>query len=457
MLATVSAESLNVRAMPDISANVLGVLQEGTVVDVPGPLRELSGSWAEIDFGGKPAFVYGTYLDAQPVARRLRATVMPQRLNVREQPSLQAQVLGTLAQGTVLVITMHLEGWLEIHFNGGIGYVAREFVELLMPREQGYVAQVTASALNVRSGPDRFAPILGQVKSGARLQVEARQGDWARFMFNGAAAYVHTDYLHKLDDAGPLIEVADDEHEQDLAAEPIPVAADEQDQRLEPEVPISVVGDRTQRKVANTWNRYGGLLGRLCKEKDIDPACAVAVLCVESSGKGFEQNNGNRMIIRFENHKFWKYWGSRNPALFARHFRYRSGKAWTGHEWRAAEDDEWSGFHGNQAAEWKVFEFARSLDADAAMLSISMGAPQIMGFHYKRIGYASVQQMFEAFSDDMSAHIYGLFDFFSDAMTAKLRRLDFEGFAGGYNGSGQKEKYGAWIRDHYKAFKRAAS
>ncbi len=226
---------------------------------------------------------------------------------------------------------------------------------------------------------------------------------------------------------------------------------------LQPTRILNVSGTSEQKKVAGTWNRYGGLLEKLSQEKKMDVACAVAVLCVESSGKGFEQNNNNRMIIRFENHKFWKYWGNKMPDLFRRHFQYDSGKVWTKHKWRKKDDLEWSSFHGSQKKEWQVYEFAKSLDADSAMLSISMGAPQIMGFHFERIGYQSVEEMFNSFTKDISAHINGLFDFFSDSMVEKLQVLDFEGFAAGYNGSGQKEKYGRWIESHYKSFKQLKS
>lgn len=87
-------------------------------------------------------------------------------------------------------------------------------------------------------------------------------------------------------------------------------------------------------------------------------------------------------------------------------------------------------------------------------MSISMGAPQIMGFHFEAIGYQSVQEMFDDFSAGIQAHIEGMFNFMSPAMIQHLQRLKFESFAGLYNGSGQKTKYGRWIKNHYDAFKR---
>lgn len=451
MLATVSASALNVRSLPNISGRVLGVLSEGSVVNVAGRHRELANNWVEIAFKASTGFVYGTYLESKGIAQKLSGVVTVALLNVRNQPSMGGIRLGTVRRGMVLSIHSLQGGWYEIEFNDGLGYVAQEFVETFAPGS-GYLGEVTARELNVRSGPSLQAPVLGQVSAGNRLDVNAVIGTWGRVRFNGAQAYLHLNFVQRVEDAQATarIPVAADKDEAPL----LTAAREEVSDDLEPLRRLTVIGSSTERKVARTWNSYGGLLERLCEDKGIDPACAVAVLCVESSGKGFEQNNDNRMIIRFENHKFWRYWGAKHPSKFREHFRYRSGQAWKDHEWRQSTANRWSSFHGSQAREWEVFQFAEGIDKDAARLSISMGAPQIMGFHHERIGYQSVEEMFDAFSRDIGVHINGLFDFFSDSMTSKLRALDFEGFAAGYNGSGQKEKYGALIKSHYEAFKK---
>lgn len=316
---------------------------------------------------------------------------------------------------------------------------------------------VTASRLNVRTRPSVDASILGTLARGTRIDVVRRQGNWLQIRLDGTPAYVSARYVSLPAPPAPDAQsaAADDdgtEPEDTTAAREEPA-----DERLEPGFRLPVSGTYQERKVAASWNRFGGLLTRLCEKKGIEVGSAIAVLCVESSGKGFDRNNQNRMIIRFENHKFWKYWGKTRPDLFQRHFQYNARKTWTGHKWRADSDGEWSKFHGNQRMEWKVLEHARSLDNDAALLSISMGAPQIMGFHYQRIGYPSVQAMFDAFSTSMGAQITGLFDFLDEAMVRRLQQQDFTGFAALYNGSGQKEKYGDWIRNHFDTYRRISA
>ncbi|KAA3610032.1 MAG: DUF3380 domain-containing protein [Calditrichaeota bacterium] len=451
MLATVSASALNVRSIPNISGQILGVLNEGSVVDV----TEVDNNWLQIPFNDSIGFVSKIYMEIQPQVSKLYGFVNTALLNVRDVPTASGLILGTLFSGTKVSIVSQIPDWLEIEFNNGIGFVLSKYVDLFA-QTKSYQADVIAATLNVRQKPDKKAQILGQVKNAMKLTVEADIGAWSEILFNGSSAYVFNKFLKRIepDEEQGKITVADNADEEN---ETKPEVAESLTDKLQPLQILPVSGTSEQKKVAMTWNRYGGLLNRLSKKNEIDVACAVAVLCVESSGKGFEQNNDNRMIIRFENHKFWKYWGKKNPADFRKHFQYNSDKVWTKHKWRKTENEEWQGFHGNQSKEWQVFEFARSIDADSAMLSISMGAPQIMGFHFERIGYQSIKEMFNSFATDISAHINGLFDFFSDPMVRKLRSLDFEGFAAGYNGSGQKVKYGKWIESHYKSFKQIKS
>jgi len=101
-----------------------------------------------------------------------------------------------------------------------------------------------------------------------------------------------------------------------------------------------------------------------------------------------------------------------------------------------------------------VLEFARRLDDTAALNSISMGAPQIMGFNFSSLGFASVQDMFEKFSKDIRYHIIGFFDFVAATkpMLEALKKQDFSGFAKLYDGAGQAEKYGSWVKKRFEAF-----
>ena len=219
--------------------------------------------------------------------------------------------------------------------------------------------------------------------------------------------------------------------------------------------PIPLAGlSGLRRSMAQIYNDKGSYLRQKATQLGITASAAAAVLHVESGGRGFSSSTGD-MIIRFENHIFWDQWGKANPEQFREHFSFSSNKRWTGHRFRANPNDAWESFHGNQALEWRVLNFARDLSDTGALNSISMGAAQIMGFNSKSIGYDSVQEMFEAMTTSLPAQLDGMFSFIEQngRCMRGLRNNDFVTFASGYNGSGQAETYGGLISAAESAFR----
>ena len=93
---------------------------------------------------------------------------------------------------------------------------------------------------------------------------------------------------------------------------------------------------------------------------------------------------------------------------------------------------------------------ACGLDEDAALQATSWGAFQIMGFHWKTLGYASVQEM--AATMDTAGGQLDAFVRFVEAdpvLVDALRRQDWHGFAGRYNGPGQVDHYAGRIAQAY--------
>lgn len=446
MLAAVSTSALNVRTLPSTSSAVLGVLRQWEVVDT----TDIENTWLEVHFGGIRGYIAKHYVQCPVSSCAVVGVVNADLLNVRDKPTTGSKIAGTLSGGTVVSLLGHLPHWLEVEFNGELAYIAAEYVRLYA-KTPAYTAKVRAEKLNIRAQPKMTSPVIGCLNWDQAVRVDTNVGQWAQFVFNGAVAYAAKRYLASNDTE--LKEPPSAAPEDNEAFPPEISGPAEPDDVLGPVQQLPLTDNETERQVSLTWNKYGGELNRLSRDLGLDVACTVAVLCVESAGKGFEQNNHNRMIIRFENHKFWRYWGRYHAQQFGNHFQFDSHSSWKKHRWRASSDVDWQSFHGHQKQEWQVFEFAKSIDSTAAMLSISMGAPQIMGFNFQRIGYASVEDMFDAFSAGIDEQIRGLFAFMDDAMLHYLNELEFVSFAARYNGSGQKEYYGGLIAEHYKSFK----
>lgn len=220
-------------------------------------------------------------------------------------------------------------------------------------------------------------------------------------------------------------------------------------------VPLAVSADQRindNSLLARIWNKYGGLLSAIAQKMNFDPAIAVAILAVESGGQPYGPDG--RLIIRFENHLFFEYWGKRNTAKYNDHFKSGS-PIWMGHQWRPKANAAWRDFHGNQSAEWEVLTFASKLDDTAAKKSISMGLPQVLGSNFGILGFASVQDMFNAFVANERNQVVAFFDFLQGngpRATNALKARDFRTIASIYNGAGNADHYGKLIKDLYNTF-----
>lgn len=304
------------------------------------------------------------------------------------------------------------------------------------------IAVVTASALNLRGDPSTTKPAIRLLERGTELQVLEPQGSWFRVRVDGVTGFVHGDMIALRDHAAGARFLSFD-----AALRGTPLRARK---------PLPPAESGARQAVVSTWNRYGGLLEPLSGTIGIQPACGVAVLCVESGGAAFLKG---KMVIRFEVHVFNRLWGRAHQDAFNRHFRFDANKQWLGHEISDGVA-AFAPYHGKQDGEWRAFDLACTLDRHAAIQSISMGAPQIMGFNFGALGYDSPEEMFDRFNEDERFHILGLFDFIkgaggTSAMVQALQQENYEAFATRYNGSGQAGVYGARIRAHVEAFESA--
>lgn len=176
--------------------------------------------------------------------------------------------------------------------------------------------------------------------------------------------------------------------------------------------------------------------------KDIAREVPDAVLAVESAGQGLRDG---RPVVRLEIRLLWRHWGRDHPDVFDQSFKFRrDAKPWTRHRWRPGKGN-WRKFHGSQAKEWEVIEYACSLDvevAGAVWCSTSMGAAQLLGMHHERLGYQSAGDMAKAFQDEEEQELAFIRFLETDAyLVNALRREDWRSFARRYNGPGNVADY----------------
>lgn len=132
MIADVS-NYVNVRSLPSEEGEILGKLFDASV---GRKLGEENG-WYLISSGSVTGFVKADYvligeeaeLRAKEAGTRL-AEVATTTLKVRQEPSMQAVVLGLVPMQEVLKVLEEIEGWVKVDFEDGSGYVSAEYVKL---------------------------------------------------------------------------------------------------------------------------------------------------------------------------------------------------------------------------------------------------------------------------------------------------------------------------------------
>lgn len=153
-----------------------------------------------------------------------------------------------------------------------------------------------------------------------------------------------------------------------------------------------------------------------------DPAALASFIEVESGGKGFDSSTG-KLLIQFE------------PHYFRKRVPYAPSGAWSVNKVDV------------QKKEWTAFNNAFQIDQNSAMESTSIGLGQIMGSHWKRLGFKSVGEMWDHAKTSLENQVWQIAKFIETDknLQVALKKPDWHKVATIYNGAGYKDiakKYG---------------
>lgn len=181
------------------------------------------------------------------------------------------------------------------------------------------------------------------------------------------------------------------------------------------------------------------------KRLGTDVASIRAMYEVESSGRGFLPDG--QVKINYEPHVMYRLLKTKyNKALADQYLQARPDLI-------ALRPGHLVG----QAREHDALDQAVGIDRECALQACSWGAPQIMGFHWKRLGFANVQafvnRMYQGEAGQLDA--FCLFIETDPKLHAALRGRDWAMVAALYNGAGYKANaYDRKLADAYKKYSR---
>jgi hypothetical protein len=178
------------------------------------------------------------------------------------------------------------------------------------------------------------------------------------------------------------------------------------------------------------------------KKWELEIPAVKSVIKVESSGRGFMKDG--RPKILFEGHVFWKQLKAVGfaPESYARQNPDILYPSWTKLHYQGGK------------GEYDRLERAQMIHEEAALASASWGLFQIMGYHWKKLEYPSIQEFvsLQALNEYEHLEAFGRFIKRFDLLDA-LREKNWAKFARGYNGKGYAaNQYDIKLEKYYRQF-----
>ncbi|WNF37312.1 N-acetylmuramoyl-L-alanine amidase [Bacillaceae bacterium IKA-2] len=214
----VKASNLNVRSEPKTSSQRIGVLVNGTKVDIYE--TGVNKDWLKIKMGNKSGYVHANFVTINQASNTqappsneivTKGKVTASTLNVRSKPNMTATRSGTLSSGDQIDIyeTGVNKDWLKIKIGSQWGYVHANFVTISKssntpapspapaPTPVVTKGQVTASNLNVRSEANMTATRINTLSSGDQVDIYETgvNKDWLKIKIGSQWGYVHANFV----------------------------------------------------------------------------------------------------------------------------------------------------------------------------------------------------------------------------------------------------------------------
>ncbi len=198
----VNTNRLNVRSGPGTEYSVVGNVSGGEWVEA----FNTTGSWIEGRIpSGRVGFMSASFLKlAVPGGIVIGSQAVVNNpnpssyLNLREQPSYSAAVLGIFYNGAVCTILGQMDAWYYVEISGLRGYFRSEFLRPLSgsgPIGEARIYSRNGGPVNFRNAPSYSGSVIGQGASGTSVQVYLQGGDWWFISLAGTFGFMDAEFL----------------------------------------------------------------------------------------------------------------------------------------------------------------------------------------------------------------------------------------------------------------------
>ena len=190
---------LSVRALPDVSADALAFINDGTPITVIG--TPINGFLLIRLADGTTGFSNMNHITTTPLMEiPAWVTAGTTNLNVRQIPDLTGTIVTVIQGGTQITVTGNVvNGFYPVRLaNGRFGYASANFITKTEPKIE-VPAWVTAGTtnLNVREAPDLSAAIITRINGGTPLTItgDALNGFYPVRLPDGREGFVSINFV----------------------------------------------------------------------------------------------------------------------------------------------------------------------------------------------------------------------------------------------------------------------
>lgn len=203
---------LNIRESADSSSDIIGKLYDGSGCEL---LSSPSDGWYKISSGGIEGFVNSSYMLTGDEAKKVgytyvkkRAFINTDRLNIRKEPSTDADVVDTALKNERYEVVAEVDGWVQILS----GYISADYVTVDYALNEARKLDLRTMVLNmynnlgisnvdnylnIREEPSENATVIGKMPSKAAGDIleTTEDGAWYKIQSGAIKGYVKSDYI----------------------------------------------------------------------------------------------------------------------------------------------------------------------------------------------------------------------------------------------------------------------
>jgi len=187
-IALISADSVNLRAAPDLKSEVFHVVDRGTkvyIISFVGPWYFVS--IPSLDLRG---YVFGSF-----VYQLKEVEITADSVNLRANPSLESEVLVELSRGERFVLKGEEDAWCWVisPTKGLEGWLSKSYAEVRPTALPKYL--VLGDKVNFRRTPNVDADIISQFDAGTPVSVVGRDEKWSLVRRGYEEGWIYSEYL----------------------------------------------------------------------------------------------------------------------------------------------------------------------------------------------------------------------------------------------------------------------